>query len=273
MRNALRLGVPVGMLKAGYGRCSGGFSLSRGLAFGAAALIALPAAVNAAEIYSAGPGGYKDVAAPYTNWTGAYIGAEGGFGWGTTSSNVFTTFPASFEGHASEHNEGGLGGFVLGYNWMATPSWLVGIEADATAGGVDANSTACVNPSGVCAQTVSSIIALATIRGRAGFVWDNVLIYGTGGVAFVESNVTRNNLTVGVSGQSDDGAVGWAAGGGIEYAIRPNLSFKVEYLLVEYSVSHDFTSSLNEHTSNETQIDIVRAGIAYHYNPAPAPLK
>ncbi len=239
-----------------------------------AAVIALHAAASAAEIYPAGPGSYKDVAAPYTNWTGAYIGAEGGYGWGTTSSNVFTTSPSAFEGHTSENNEGGLGGFVLGYNWMATPNWLVGVEADATAGGVDANSTACVNPSGVCAQTTSSIIALATIRGRAGFVWDNVLIYGTGGVAFVESNVTRNNITAGASGQSDDGAVGWAAGGGIEYAIRPNLTFKIEYLFVDYNVSHDFTpTGLDERTNNETQIDIVRAGIAYHVNLAPTPLK
>jgi outer membrane immunogenic protein len=241
-----------------------------------AGLIALQASASAAEIYPAGPGGYKDVTVPYTNWTGAYIGAEAGYMWANTSSNVFATGPTVFEGHASENREGGLGGFVLGYNWMATPNWLVGVEADGSAGGFNGATTACVNhvsPS-VCAQTSSSLFALATIRARAGFVWDNVLIYGTGGVAFVESNVTRNNLTVGASGQSDDGAVGWAAGGGIEYAIRPSLSFKVEYLFVDYSVTHDFTATgLNERTTNETQIDIVRAGIAYHVNLAPAPLK
>ena len=50
----------------------------------------LGTAANAADIYlpgSAGPGGYKDDYIPLPTWTGFYVGANAGYGWGTAKND------------------------------------------------------------------------------------------------------------------------------------------------------------------------------------------
>ena len=69
---------------------------------------------------------------------------------------------------------------------------------------------------------------LATVRGRAGWAWDRVLFYGTGGAAF-------GNVQAGGIGGPFDSATqtGWTAGAGVEWAFLPNWTAKVEYLYVD----------------------------------------
>ena len=85
---------------------------------------------------------------------------------------------------------------------------------------------------------------LGTIRGRLGLAWDRFLVYGTGGVAFRGShdNSTAfviNNATGATAATYTCGTpfscrssstVGWAAGGGVQYAVTSNVSVGVEYL-------------------------------------------
>ena len=54
------------------------------------------------------------VVSPAYNWSGFYVGAIGGYGWGTDSGN------------------GGFGGGTVGYNWQLPGSQFVfGVEVDA----------------------------------------------------------------------------------------------------------------------------------------------
>ena len=68
---------------------------------------------------------------------------------------------------------------------------------------------------------------LATVRGRAGFAWDRVLFYGTGGAAF--GNVQAGRIGVPYASVTQ---TGWTAGAGVEWAFLPNWTAKVEYLYV-----------------------------------------
>src|SRR5262245_17026321 len=79
--------------------------------------------------------------APVFNWTGFYIGVNGGGAWGTSHSvDVTETFNNAVfvsgtwlgrGGFGALEPTGGFGGGQIGYNWQAPGSiWVWGVEAD-----------------------------------------------------------------------------------------------------------------------------------------------
>ncbi|WP_443189772.1 outer membrane protein, partial [Methylobacterium sp. Leaf94] len=72
------------------------------------------------------------------------------------------------------------------------------------------------NPAGV-----SGLDYFGTVRGRLGYAFDRTLVYGTGGFAYGSGGGRDFGLT---NRSRDDFQTGWAAGGGIEYAL-PTDSF------------------------------------------------
>jgi outer membrane immunogenic protein len=111
----------------------------------------------------------------------------------------------------------------------------------------------------------------ATIRARAGLAVGNTLIYGTAGVAFVES---KNNLWYPGSGyycgyyQTCFGAstnTGFTAGVGAEYMVSGNWSVKAEYLYINLP-SKSFTDMTGPNNiSFKDDAHIARLGINYHF--------
>jgi outer membrane immunogenic protein len=109
-------------------------------------------------------------------------------------------------------------------------------------------------------SATTNIDWVATVRGRVGYAFDNILLFGTGGVAALGA---KTNLSL-VPGGAACGAIltgcagasrqlGAALGGGIEYGFTPNLSAKVEYLYIS-AVSLD----VSHHSE-------VRAGLNYRF--------
>src|SRR6202167_450840 len=104
---------------------------------------------------------------------------------------------------------------------------------------------------------------LATVRGRAGWAWDRVLFYGTGGAAFANVQAAAGGPPVSSSTQ-----VGWTAGAGIEYAFTPNWTAKVEYLFVDLQNAScgagncSFAGSANSISLSE---NIIRAGVNFKF--------
>ena len=182
------------------------------------------AAIAAFAITFAGQAAAASAATPYT-WTGFYVGANVGYGWGNwePSSNfpVFSGtsffFPpnsgfvetwdcASFNGpfcngNASVH--GALGGLQGGYNWQSG-QWVYGVEGDLQATGLKKTLDATVSYTGVaiggfCDSTVGNnpckittsneykLPWLATFRGRLGYASNDWLLYATGGLAVGEA--------------------------------------------------------------------------------------
>ena len=95
-----------------------------------------------------------------------------------------------------------------------------------------------------------------TLRGRAGYALNNVLFYGTGGLAFGE----LQGATFGLS-ESHTNA-GWTAGVGAEVGLTQQWSAKIEYLYVDLSESTFVTTT---HVSNGYRFGLFRAGINYHF--------
>jgi outer membrane immunogenic protein len=83
----------------------------------------------------------KAHAAPPLSWSGSYIGAHAGYGWG--SYNVLNSVAVPADTFALSP-KGFLGGFEGGYNWLVTPAWLFGVESDYSFGSLDANGVSAV---------------------------------------------------------------------------------------------------------------------------------
>ena len=158
---------------------------------------------------------------PAVNWTGIYLGLNGGFTFGGSNwtDSVTSTSTGNF----------GTSGFVFGGTVGANyqvGSVVFGIEADgdwADASGFG-TFTASALCTGACFTTSSW---LSTVRGRAGYAFDRFFVYGTGGAAFgnVRANFSNDPVTSSVE-------VGWTVGAGVEVAFARNWSAKAEYLFV-----------------------------------------
>lgn len=166
------------------------------------------------------------VLAPVWNWTGFYIGANGGYGWGganTTITPFASVFPTVAFGSFSQNVDGGLGGGQIGYNWQVDPKWLIGLEADIQ--GTGERSSA--NLTTISARYGSNSIGIpvargpdfnsiatlttalsydlqwfATFRGRVGLLaTPQTLLYATGGLAVGEFKYSAaTNLGIQVFG-------------------------------------------------------------------------
>src|SRR5437868_1840900 len=69
---------------------------------------------------------------PGYNWTGFYVGLNGGYSWGRANETVTLGAPFPVTSAAFRQNvEGGVFGGQIGYNWQVDPRWVLGLEADA----------------------------------------------------------------------------------------------------------------------------------------------
>lgn len=185
------------------------------------ALLAAVAVIGFASIASAADMPTKAPAAiaPY-NWTGCYVGVNGGYGWNNGRSSyddvnalgdpvngrpnngatlAFVPVPSDTGG------SGGLGGVGAGCNWQSQRV-VYGIEGDfdltnfsgsqntaVTAGpgaqiAVGAGAFFFLNGSATASEQVS-LRWLSTVRGRVGFAaQDRLLLFVTGGLAVGQVN-------------------------------------------------------------------------------------
>jgi outer membrane immunogenic protein len=143
---------------------------------------------------------------------------------------------------ASLDSSGVRGGFYAGYNWQVGPTWLVGIEGD-IADGSNKKTTARLPgagfPIGVGDSTTAKQTWDAGIRGRLGYLLTpSVLLFGAGGASWIDTRLS-GTCSVATCGAALATSVsqtrsGWAAGGGIEWAVTPNWLARVEYRYADY---------------------------------------
>ena len=151
------------------------------------------------------------------DWTGGYVGIEGGFGWGhsdQTDPGIAPPAPpppppppAIGDGHYSV--SGGLVGGTGGYNWQIGP-WVLGLEGDYSWSDITGQSSVC-GPTTVTPHLCgTSLDSLGTLRGRVGYAvgaFGNWLLYGTGGLAVGEVHAFDANSRSGQ--QLPRGLDGW----------------------------------------------------------------
>jgi outer membrane immunogenic protein len=187
------------------------------------------------------------------NWTGIYIGVNGGWGWGNQDpfnilTNRFDAFSVPFSG--------GMFGGTAGAQ-IQSGHVVLGVEADIDWANINGSATVIPTIAGVipggcgaCATSLTTNIHdVSTGRLRVGYAMDNWMLYATGGLALLGANTnvstvggfacTTALLTAVCSGT--DHRLGGTAGAGIEYGITPAISAKFEYLYIaaaSLEVSH-----------------------------------
>jgi outer membrane immunogenic protein len=170
------------------------------------------------------------LASPVYDWSGFYVGAFGGGGWGNHNVNDALGGATPFANYTATYpSQGGLAGGEAGYNFQSG-SVVVGIEATgfwSDIKGSDATGVA----SGLYPITSVDADSLqwgGTLRARGGIAVDRLLLFFTGGWAFGDIQHTNTDPVFGVD-QFTVHANGLVAGGGLAYAITNNLIGKIEY--------------------------------------------
>jgi outer membrane immunogenic protein len=215
----------------------------------ALATMTMMGAANAADIARRQPMPMNVPAyyAPY-NWTGFYVGINGGGGWGSSEWNSLVGSTGSFD------VSGGLVGGTIGYNWQLG-QWVFGLESD-----IDWSDIRGSTSSGACAGTSCETRNnwLGTGRARIGYAFDRFLPYVTGGVVFGDVKASVAGF-----GSTTDTNAGWTLGGGIEAAIAGPWTAKVEYLYVDLGNTNCSGCVLS--TNVDFHTNIVRAGLNYRF--------
>ena len=187
--------------------------------------------------------------APVYNWTGFYVGINGGGGFGHSSlSNAF--------GATGFNTSGGLAGGTIGYNYQIGQA-VIGIEGDGDWSDIGGSTS-----SGICAGASCTVRNdwLATVRGRLGYAYGRFMPYVTGGAAFGDIKTS----VAGFGGSTTD-KVGWTAGGGVEAIINGPWSAKLEYLYVDLGKGSCGAVDCGVPTDASLHSHVVRVGINYRF--------
>ncbi len=278
------------------------------------ALFGLTAGALAADLPSRRMAPAPYVAVPVFTWTGFYIGVNAGYGFSDSNNNGFNGTGLSAVGptvtpvapaagvfgvnNGRNNRDGFVGGGQVGYNYQIG-SFVLGIEGDIQYtdfgrnknngfGNVftavpNANIAAPLPGSGgnvaLFNQQGNRSDYFGTVRGRLGYAFDRTLIYGTGGVAFRDTGGNNGNSAFGFNGasrQSED--IGYAVGGGVEYAFTPNITGKIEGLYVDFSDGSKGANNIVGVTNlgrpivsagtrnQDDSFAVVRAGVNYKFN-------
>jgi outer membrane immunogenic protein len=197
--------------------------------------------------------------APFFTWTGCYLGGNLGGIWrandnvsisvvdggsGVGAAVVAGAIPTAFDAGGSNWIVGGQ----AGCNYQAG-SWVIGIETDfSTDHDASATVTTNVPPFLPLTSSVSQNMSwIGTTRGRLGWAWGNVLLYGTGGLAYANTSYAYalSNITGGstdaVAASDSATQLGYTAGGGLEWGFGA-WSLKGEYLYYNLG-SHTLTAA------------------------------
>ena len=172
------------------------------------------------------------------SWTGLYVGGHIGGGLGSTQISD-PAGPSIYGGNV--RSPAALGGLQAGYNWQAPNShWVFGVEADASALGADGTAT-CLASSGVFISANCRVRqnASGSLTGRIGYAagpQGHTLIYAKAGAAWLEEQIdmTTNAAYPPISTGFDGPRWGWTVGAGLEKALTPAWSFRVEYDYANY---------------------------------------
>lgn len=239
--------------------------------------------------------------APIFTWTGFYVGANIGYGFGASNTNVGSLVlpPPATANHFANWNggvsQGGgvLGGGQIGFNWQALPWLVAGVEADFQAADIKSTlNTIGTMPPGNGGTTQFAQITggsrldwFGTVRARLGVtIAPTLLLYATGGLAYGDVKNAAAAVVVNSTGSTIFGAgalnsvrTGWTAGAGAEWAFAQNWSAKLEYLYTDLGSSNvplaSFGTSgfyyacctfVGSNTSS-TKFHTVRAGLNYRF--------
>ena len=229
------------------------------------------AADMAARPYTKAP---PPVVAPIYDWTGFYIGANGGWAQSRNCVDFFSATGIDSPDGCRERSGGVVGG-QLGYRWQVS-QWVFGLEAQGDWADLSNTRVSLLNPS-FSTRTKTDAIGLFT--GQIGYAWNASLFYVKGGVAVTDNRFSVLNTLTGAE-LAEASATRWGAAVGVgwEYGFAPNWSAGIEYdhLFMGHS-NNSFSvldpipvAFLNNRISQD--VDMVTARVNYRFSWGSAPI-
>lgn len=189
------------------------------------------------------------------DWNGAYLGVHTGYGGG--HSDTALSGPAFARGH---NTFGGiLGGVQAGYNIVLPSRLLLGLEADITFPSyLDSNSvvSSLTTPQGTLTEQIDYT---GTLRGRLGYAAPRWMVYATAGLAFAGERFLETS-PAGLNEKKLYLRHGWAAGAGLEFAIAPQWSARLEYLYSDFG-SADVVLGSSTRSTTSMDLQSLRVGL------------
>jgi outer membrane immunogenic protein len=191
-------------------------------------------------------------------WTGFYVGAHAGYGWGEWNGplsydDAYLT-PEPFDNsNRTIEGDSAFGGLQVGVNYQSG-SWVLGVEADVSWTDINGSGSFLpypTNPASPAWDIETKLDMFGTVRGRLGYANGPLLVYATGG------SVDRTH-------------VGYAVGGGLEWMLARNWTLKAEYLFVDLGeedyayVGADHYDT--DHYHPDLQLQTVRLGLNYKFD-------
>jgi outer membrane immunogenic protein len=164
------------------------------------------------------------VAAIY-DWSGFYIGANGGWG---QSHNCwdFLLVGGPFIRDGCRNQSGGIVGGQIGYRWQAS-QFVFGLEAQGDWADLSSSQVSLIKPA---FTTHTKVQGLGLFTGQLGYAWNAALLYFKGGAAVTSNRYDILTTLGGVSVASASSTrLGGAVGVGFEYGFAPNWSAGIEY--------------------------------------------
>lgn len=231
------------------------------LAVTAAIIILSPAAYAADAIIA-----YDQVPATQSasvfNWTGAYIGGQVGYGFGSAD---YTYLPdqtwASFYDYSNDP-DGYFGGLYVGYNHQFSNSTVLGVDADIAWANLKDTDFAPGDPDFFATTKINRTGAA---RLRLGYAFDRFMPYIAGGVAFAKLNFDDYQLSTNVQdGSARKNLTGWTIGAGAEYALTDQWIMRGEYRYTDFGKT-TFSATQADSYSGKLKIHDIRLGIAYKF--------
>ena len=215
------------------------------------------------------------------NWTGCYLGAVGGYQTGRSEQIAQSGKESGKTITGGFDLSGGMAGGTVGCNYQFSNNIVLGIENDYS--WTDKSGSAYdLKPFNTKALSSTNEKWVDTLRGRLGYAFDRVMVYGTGGVAFAGTDVNVNIPGFGAVTDSHT-RTGWVAGVGAEWAayVGPMgaITLKAEYLHADFGTSRYVNTpvTFGERCNTQTVVtrdvklsdDMFRVGANWKFNSDP----
>jgi outer membrane immunogenic protein len=228
-------------------------------------LIALGVAAPASAADMAVKAPPPPVVPPIYNWTGFYIGANGGWG---QSRNCVDFFVTGFDfADGCRERSGGLVGGQLGYRWQFN-QFVVGVEGQGDWADLSNTRVSLINPA---FSTRTKTDGIGLITGQIGYAWNASLFYVKGGAAVTSNRFSILDTLSGAElAAASSTRWGGTVGVGWEYGFAPNWSAGIEYDHLFMGNSNNSFSVVNPIVAGAlnriTQdVDMVTVRVNYHW--------
>jgi outer membrane immunogenic protein len=235
------------------------------VALGMASAPASAADLAARPVYKAPP-----MIAPIYDWSGFYIGVNGGWGSSHNCWDATTAAGTLIAAEGCHDSDGGTAGGQIGYRWQAGQA-VFGLEAQGNWADLTGSNVSTFLPAFDINR--SRIDAFGLFTGQIGYAWNNTLLYVKGGAAVTDNKNDIFAVGGGALLASGGNTTRWGgtAGVGIEFGFAPNWSAGVEYdhlFMQDQNVGFTTVGGGAFGFDNTRQdVDMVTARVNYRFGP------